>query len=134
MTWQEGYSSDPDCRECLPCPANTANPATLSATLAQCVACTHGTGTTGSISTACAQCSAGSYADVAGEGCKPCPAGTVSSAIGAASSATCTPCGAGTVQAGPYIRPLFSSTEAFMWDRECIQGSFRGSWGVLRGG
>jgi hypothetical protein len=85
-------------RECLSCPMNTANAATLSATLAACAACPPGTGTASIASTSCAQCPAGTYADVVGEGCKPCSAGTVSSAVGATSSTTCAPCAAGTVQ------------------------------------
>eukprot|EP00740_Mantoniella_antarctica_P005925 CAMPEP_0181348918 /NCGR_PEP_ID=MMETSP1106-20121128/446_1 /TAXON_ID=81844 /ORGANISM="Mantoniella antarctica, Strain SL-175" /LENGTH=1640 /DNA_ID=CAMNT_0023461271 /DNA_START=149 /DNA_END=5073 /DNA_ORIENTATION=+ len=85
-------------RECQPCPKNTVNAATLSATLAQCVACAPGTGTDSLVLTTCAQCSAGAYSDVAGEGCKVCSAGTSSTAVGATSASTCALCATGTAQ------------------------------------
>ena len=85
-------------RECLSCPKNTANAATLSASLAECAACAPGTGTIAAGSTTCAQCTAGTYADVAGAGCKACPAGTSSTAVGATAASTCAPCATGTAQ------------------------------------
>lgn len=95
-TYVKDYGSDR--RECLPCPQNTANAATLSAAIAQCVACAPGTGNIAAGSTTCAQCPAGTYADVAGEGCKECPAGTSSAALGATSASTCVPCATGKSQ------------------------------------
>jgi len=35
--------------------------------------------------------------------------------------------------AGAYTRPLFGSTQRFVWDRGCLQGLFRGRLGGIRG-
>lgn len=85
---------------CESCPVGTYSPTTAARNASTCIRCPPGrtTTTTGATSAAeCTpeQCPAGHYVDVASGECRVCPAGSVSSALNAAS---CTPCAAGQFQ------------------------------------